>query len=100
MLSRLCSCSARLGVAGVGWASFCCRDRDGVVGRSRSSLALMADGARPSRARIFDARRLSRACSRVNRDIMIRSFALLFAFAFFTRAGRAAGEWCSPRTRS
>ena len=37
----------------------------------------------------------------VNRDIMIRSFALLFAFAFFTAQERApAATWSSPPTRS
>ena len=45
------------------------------VARARSSTA-------PASARLIG----------VNRDIMIRSFALLFAFAFFTRQGARFGE--------
>ncbi|MEM7566246.1 MAG: MATE family efflux transporter [Pseudomonadota bacterium] len=44
-----------------------------------------------SRARILDAARLKRLMA-VNRDIMIRTLALTFAFATFARAGAQAGD--------
>ncbi len=46
---------------------------------------------RPSRAEIFDLRRLKRMMA-VNSDVMVRSMALLFAFAFFTRQGAGYGD--------
>ncbi|MBV6657624.1 MAG: MATE family efflux transporter [Devosiaceae bacterium] len=45
----------------------------------------------PSRADVFDRAALLRMLG-VNRDIMIRSFALLFAFATFTRLSAQQGE--------
>jgi MATE family multidrug resistance protein len=44
----------------------------------------------PSRARIFDMHEIRRMFM-VNRDIMLRSFLLLIAYAYFTRAGTSAG---------
>jgi MATE family multidrug resistance protein len=44
-----------------------------------------------SRARILDPARLSRMIA-VNRDIMIRTFCLIFAFSFFTAQGARAGD--------
>ncbi|EJN05385.1 MATE family efflux transporter [Phyllobacterium sp. YR531] len=44
----------------------------------------------PSRARIFDMHEIRRMFT-VNRDIMLRSFFLLIAYAYFTRAGTEAG---------
>lgn len=44
----------------------------------------------PSRARVFDTHEIRRMFS-VNRDIMLRSFFLLIAYAYFTRAGTEAG---------
>ncbi|MHC1550090.1 MATE family efflux transporter [Phyllobacterium sp. K27] len=44
----------------------------------------------PSRARIFDMHEICRMFA-VNRDIMLRSFFLLIAYAYFTRAGTEAG---------
>jgi len=46
---------------------------------------------RPSRRRVLDRAALVRMVA-VNRDIMIRSFALLFAFAFFASRGAALGD--------
>jgi len=46
--------------------------------------------ARPSRAQVFDRAAILRLMV-LNRDIMIRSFALLAAFAFFTRTGAQFG---------
>jgi MATE family multidrug resistance protein len=45
----------------------------------------------PTRAEVFDRAELIRMMG-VNRDIMIRSFALLFAFATFTRLSAQQGE--------
>jgi len=47
--------------------------------------------ARPSRATILDRAALIRMVA-VNRDIMIRSFALLFAFGFFASRGATMGD--------
>nr|WP_224406821.1 MATE family efflux transporter [Afifella sp. IM 167] len=46
--------------------------------------------ARPSWKRIFDRLAFLRLVA-VNRDIMVRSFSLLFAFAYFTRQGASLG---------
>ncbi len=57
-------------------------------------LAARALGAYPgtwTRARLLDAARLARTIA-VNRDIMIRSFSLLFAFALFTSVGARQGD--------
>ncbi|SHF08171.1 multidrug resistance protein, MATE family [Kaistia soli DSM 19436] len=47
--------------------------------------------ARPSRAAVLDRAALIRMVA-VNRDIMIRSFALLFAFGFFASRGAKMGD--------
>ena len=44
----------------------------------------------PSRARVLDMHEIRRMFT-VNRDIMLRSFFLLIAYAYFTRAGTEAG---------
>lgn len=54
-------------------------------------LRSFARADRPSRARVLDRAALIRMVA-VNRDIMIRSFALLFAFAFFASRGAALGD--------
>ncbi|MFZ3033998.1 MAG: MATE family efflux transporter [Parvibaculum sp.] len=43
------------------------------------------------RARILDATQITRMLT-VNRDIMLRTFCLIFAFAFFTSQGARAGD--------
>jgi len=53
-------------------------------------LPHLGGAARPSWKRVFDKLAFLRLVV-VNRDIMIRSFSLLFAFAFFTRQGAALG---------
>lgn len=78
------------GVAGVAFAS--------VLGEA-VALALgllllvfkLRKAPRPSRAEVFNRVELIRMMG-VNRDIMIRSFALLFAFATFTRLSAQQGE--------
>jgi MATE family multidrug resistance protein len=54
-------------------------------------FALMDRSSRLSRADIMSRRAFMRMLG-VNRDIMIRSFTLLFAFAFFTARSAAAGD--------
>lgn len=55
-------------------------------------VALDGRGAAwPARARIFSAEAF-RAMAAINRDIMIRSFVLLGAFAFFSRQSAAQGD--------
>ncbi|MBB2969653.1 MATE family efflux transporter [Mesorhizobium sp. RMAD-H1] len=77
------------GVAGVAWGT--------VTGEFIAALVGMIIVVRkfraapvPSRGRIFDAAGMLRMFT-VNRDIMIRSFLLLTAFSFFTRAGAELG---------
>jgi MATE family multidrug resistance protein len=79
-----------LGVAGVGWASFAAETAATCVGLV-IVFRLTDRNARPGRARILDRAAFRRMIA-VNRDIMIRSFALLFAFAFFTARSAAAGD--------
>ncbi|MFD1695122.1 MATE family efflux transporter [Roseibium aestuarii] len=69
VLSELVACVAGLGT--VAW-----------IGRG---------GRWPSRAELLDATAFRRMMG-VNRDIMIRSFSLLFAFAFFTRQSASQGD--------
>lgn len=77
------------GVAGVAWATVC-----GELAAMLVGLAIVLNRFRRSpplaRARIFDMAALSRMMS-LNRDIMIRSFSLLAAFALFTRQGAQFG---------
>jgi len=54
-------------------------------------LRAMRREDRPSRSRILDRAALIRMVA-VNRDIMIRSFVLLFGFAFFTARGAGFGD--------
>jgi multidrug resistance protein, MATE family len=54
-------------------------------------LARLPRAARPPLAYVADLAAVRRMLA-VNRDMMIRSFALLFAFAFFTRQGVQFGE--------
>jgi multidrug resistance protein, MATE family len=82
--------SMGLGVPGVGWASFAAETATAVLGVI-VVLALMDHGARPSRAQLLARVAFTRLFA-LNRDIMIRSFTLLFAFAFFTAQSAAAGD--------
>jgi len=78
------------GVAGVGWASVTAESVAALVGLG-VVIRLNRDGPRPGVARIVDGQAFRRMIA-VNRDIMIRSFALLFAFAFFTARSADAGD--------
>lgn len=82
--------SLGLGVAGVGWASFAAETTTAILGVALV-LRLMDRSAWPNRARLLAREAFGRMIA-VNRDIMIRSFTLLFAFAFFTARSAAAGD--------
>jgi len=77
------------GVAGVAWGAVC-----GELIGMLAGVAVLARRFRgspwPSRRRVFDIGALM-AMMTLNRDIMIRSFALLAAFALFTRQGAQFG---------
>jgi multidrug resistance protein, MATE family len=79
-----------LGVAGVAWAAFSAEAVSAVIGIV-ISLWLMDKASRPGRKQILDLKSFRRMVS-VNGDIMIRSFALLSAFAFFTSRSAAEGD--------
>ncbi len=78
-----------LGVPGVAWASIL-SEAITVAAQVPIVLKLAPLAERPSWARIFERVGFARLVG-VNRDIMIRSFVLLFAFAFFTRQGAQFG---------
>jgi len=79
----------QLGVTGVAWASVL-SEAITVLAQVPIVLALAPLSQRSWRARVFDRQGFVRLIG-VNRDIMIRSFSLLFAFAFFTRQGAQFG---------
>lgn len=78
------------GVAGVGWASFAAEALTALVGFF-IAFGLIERMCMPHRGVILDRGALLRMIA-VNRDIMIRSFALLFAFAFFTSQSAGHGD--------
>lgn len=77
------------GIEGVAWGTVIAEICGCAVG-----LAILLSGfqaaARPKISRIFDTAALKKLMA-LNADIMIRSLALIFAFAWFTRAGAALG---------
>ncbi len=78
------------GLEGVAWATVAAEALAAVVGLAIAARTLRAIPW-PDRARLFDREALQRLFN-VNRDIMIRSFCLLFAFAFFTARSAQYGE--------
>lgn len=78
------------GPAGVGWASLAAEAVAAVVGLV-VVWRMLAPHPRPVRAEILDRAAFVRMVA-INRDIMIRTLALLFAFAFFTARSAAAGD--------
>ena len=78
------------GIAGVAWATVIAEALACVVGLV-VCRSLMDPALRPSRARIAERAAWKRLVN-LNADIMVRSFALLFAFAFFTAQGARFGE--------
>ena len=79
-----------LGVAGVGWASFAAETGTAVVGAG-VVLRLTGGADWPRLAHVLERVAFLRMIA-VNRDIMIRSFALLLAFGFFTAQSARAGD--------
>nr|WP_246104970.1 MATE family efflux transporter [Rhodoligotrophos appendicifer] len=77
------------GVAGVAWASVAGEALAAAVGLSILAIRF-ATSHRLPRSRLLDRAALTRMFS-LNRDIMIRSFLLLAAFALFTRQGAQLG---------
>src|SRR3990167_1904284 len=78
------------GVVGVAWAAFAAETATFAIGMLLA-LRLMGGSGRPGRARVLDWQPFRRMIA-VNGDIMVRSFALLFAFAFFTAKSAGAGD--------
>ncbi len=79
-----------LGVAGVGWASFAAETTAAAIGVV-VILRLTGGADWPRLAHILERVAFLRMIA-VNRDIMIRSFALLFAFGFFTAQSARQGD--------
>ena len=79
-----------LGVAGVGWASFAAEAGTALAG---AVVVVRLTGGRnwPRLAHVVERAGFRRMIA-VNRDIMIRSFALLFAFGFFTAQSARGGD--------
>jgi putative MATE family efflux protein len=77
------------GVAGIAWGTVLGETVALAVGLIMIYLQFRAV-PNPTRARIFDTHEIRRMFA-VNRDIMLRSFFLLIAYAYFTRAGTGAG---------
>ena len=78
------------GVAGVAWGAVGGELIGLLVGLAVLALRFR-NSVWPSRVRVFDTEALLSMMT-LNRDIMIRSFVLLAAFALFTASGRAAGH--------
>lgn len=78
------------GIEGVAWATVIAEGLAVVVGLAIAWNRLSADGAL-STSTIFDKTALTKLVG-VNLDIMVRSFCLLLAFAFFTAQGAKFGE--------
>ncbi|MEP9386088.1 MATE family efflux transporter [Mesorhizobium sp. KR9-304] len=89
LLSILFGLKLGWGIAGVAWGTF-----GGELAAMLLGLAIVlrrfAGGQPIARGRLFDRRAFGRMIS-LNRDIMIRSFTLLAAFALFTRQGAQFG---------
>lgn len=79
-----------LGVAGVGWASFAAEASAAAIGLV-VILRLTGGADWPRMRHVIDRIAFLRMIA-VNRDIMIRSFALLFAFGFFTAQSARGGD--------
>ncbi|MCY6382505.1 MATE family efflux transporter [Hoeflea prorocentri] len=77
------------GIAGVAWATVIGETVGALVGFT-FVVARFDRSVRPSWRRVLDRPSISRLMS-LNRDIMIRSFALLAAFALFVRQGAQFG---------
>lgn len=90
VLSMLFVLELDYGVAGVGWASFAAEALTALLGFFLA-FRLINREALPHRGLILERAAILKMIA-VNRDIMIRSFALLFAFAFFTSRSASHGD--------
>lgn len=82
------------GVAGIAWGTFMGEAIVAVLGCVMIHVQIskrFTIEERPSKQRIFEKSSLLSMFT-LNRDIMIRSFILLFAFAFFTAQGARQGD--------
>lgn len=79
-----------LGVAGSAGATLIAEALAAVAGLA-VTRHLLAGTARPGRESLLDRTRLLRLLA-INRDLMIRSLSLIFAFAFFAAQGARAGD--------
>lgn len=79
------------GIEGVAWASLIAEVAAAVLGLVIVGRALARAGGRWDRARLLRRDRLS-ALFRVNRDIFLRTLALIAAFGYFTVRGAEMGD--------
>jgi MATE family multidrug resistance protein len=78
------------GVEGAAWGTVLAEAVTAAAGLALAAWKLRG-APRPSRGHVFDLARLRRMMA-VNSDMMVRSFSLIFAFAFFTRQGAGFGD--------
>ena len=90
VLSVLLGLTLGYGIAGVAWATVIA-ELLAALGGLVVCLRLMRAESRPTRAHILDPAAIKRLFN-LNADIMIRSFVLLSAFAYFTAQGAGFGE--------
>ena len=90
VLSIILGLSLGYGLAGVAWATVIA-EALAVIAGAAIAFNFMDRNLRPSKRRLRDAQALRRLVN-LNADIMIRSFVLLSAFAFFTAQGARMGE--------
>ena len=77
------------GIAGVAWGTVLGQTVTAIAGLGL--VAARGRAALPALRAVFDRARFKHMIA-LNRDIMIRSFTLLFAFAFFTSQGARSGD--------
>lgn len=84
----------KFGVAGIAWGTLLAEAIAAILGCTLIYFQIskrFSTSERPSKSRVFDRQSLGKMFA-LNRDIMIRSFILLFAFAFFTAQGAQQGD--------
>jgi MATE family multidrug resistance protein len=79
-----------LGVAGVGWASVAAETATALAGAGLA-YGLRPTGSPPAMVGVLDGTAFRRMVA-INRDIMIRTFTLVLAFAVFTARSAKAGD--------
>jgi MATE family multidrug resistance protein len=90
LLSLVFVVALGMGVEGVGWASFAAEGAAALAGLALVVKLTHRDDW-PALSRVFEAQAFRRMIA-INRDILIRTIALLLAFAFFTARSAAAGD--------